>query len=97
MKKIVSCALAALLLCFALTACGGNRGAAQPSPTPGASVSPSTVPTPGASALPEVSGDMLPDPEDGVVRDEDGVITDDDSGASRPDSASGGAVSGKTN
>ena len=97
MKKIVSCVFAALLLCAALTGCGGDRGVTQPSPTPGASVSPSPVPTPGASTLPEVTDELLPDPEDGEVRDEDGVITEDDSGAKRPDDTTGtSGTSGKS-
>ena len=35
---------------------------------------------------------MLPDTEDGVVRDEDGVITEEDSGARREDDTTSGTT-----
>lgn len=100
MKKTLSCALAALLLCLAMTGCGVKREPAKPSPTPSvspkptASASPEGSVPPSASPLPEITDEMMPDPEDGVVRDEDGVITDEDSGAKRED---GGADSGAHN
>ncbi len=55
--------------------------------------------TPEATILPET---MMPDPEDGIVRDSDGIITDGDSGTTEerrttdlPKSAAGTAGSAK--
>ena len=92
MKKIIPGALAALLFCFALTGCGGDRDPILPSPTPATSATPGLTPTPSPSTLPEVTDELLPDPENGEVRDEDGVITDDDSGARRDDAATNGGT-----
>ena len=102
MKKTLSCTLAAALLCLTMTGCGVRREQAKPSPTPAASPTPTvsaspevSVP-PSESPLPEITDELMPDPEDGVVRDEDGVITDDDSGAKREDGGADEGTSGST-
>ena len=68
---VTALALTAALL---FSGCGEMRG------TDGNALPPTA--TPAQTMLPET---MMPDPEDGVVRDRDGIITDDDnaSGSSR--------------
>lgn len=93
MKKAMVYVIAlSLSLTALLTGCGEMRG------TDGRTSSPTA--TPAQTVLPET---MMPDPEDGVVRDSDGIITDGDSGTTdgnRTDDAqkygAGTADSGKT-
>ena len=64
----------ALTLAFStmLAGCGEMRGTDKGTPTPTPTISPDvTFPT----------ETMMPNPEDGEVRDRDGIITDGDSGA----------------
>lgn len=68
MKKLLSLALAALMLAGMLTGCGERLAGMD---------------RPGETAAPTVTEDpnrILPDPRDGEVRDTDGFIDDNDSG-----------------
>ena len=70
MKKAMVYILALTVACSAmLTGCGELRGTGSNTAAP--------TETPQTTAVPET---MIPDPENGVVRDEDGLITEEDSG-----------------
>ncbi len=77
--------VAALTLCIAiaLAGCGEMRS------TDGGAVPPTSTPV--QTMLPET---MMPQPEDGVVRDRDGIITDGDSGTVSDGAESGSAGNG---
>jgi len=81
MVFVTALALAATVL---FAGCGEMRG------TDGNTVPPTG--TPAQTMLPET---MMPDPEDGVVRDRDGIITDGDSGTVNG-STDGSGVNGNT-
>ena len=67
-KTTVYIVVLALALSALLSGCGENIMNRK---------EPAATDRPQTSAAPET---MMPDPEDGVVRDEDGIITDEDSG-----------------
>ena len=76
-----------LILALLLSGCGEKRGQ---SGTAGAK--PTAAPTAAPTASPEVSAEptilpeeLMPDEEDGIVRDEDGIIEDTDTGSSGKD------------
>ena len=73
----------ALTAALLFSGCGEMRG------TDGNALPPSETPT--QTMLPET---MMPDPEDGVVRDRDGIITDGDSGTVTEGTGSGTAANG---
>ena len=77
---VTALALTAALL---FSGCGEMRG------TDGNAVPPTGTPT--QTMIPET---MMPDPEDGVVRDRDGIITDSDSGTVTGGTGSGTAAGG---
>ena len=71
MKKTMVYVIAlTLVLSTFLAGCGEMRGSDDRSTLPSA--------TPQQTLLPET---MMPNPEDGVVRDNDGIITDNDTGS----------------
>ena len=65
-----------------LSGCGERDKDQKPAATarPQSTAAPTASPEP--SLLPE---SMMPDPEDGVVKDDDGIITDDDTGSDSRD------------
>ena len=77
---VTALALTAALL---FSGCGEMRG------TDGNALPPTA--TPAQTMLPET---MMPDPQDGVVRDRDGIITDGDSGKVTGGTGSGKAADG---
>ena len=98
MKKTMVYVIAlTLALSTFLAGCGEMRGSDDRSTLPSA--------TPQQTLLPET---MMPDPEDGVVRDNDGIITDNDTGSTtgettrtpaaspRPDASTGGTSAGNS-
>ena len=83
MKRATVYIVVLTMIAALLSGCGensGNKNGTQATKPPQATVSPSTAPT----ILPET---MMPDEEDGIVRDDDGIITDEDSGNSDEDSS----------
>ena len=66
-----------------LSGCGDNRDRDQ---KPAATARPQSTAAPTASPEPSLLPEsMMPDPEDGVVKDDDGIITDDDTGSESSD------------
>ena len=83
MKRKIYSAIMITAACLALAGCGEMRS------TDGGAVPPTSTPV--QTMLPET---MMPQPEDGVVRDRDGIITDSDSGTVSDGAESGSAGNG---
>ncbi len=84
MRRAIGYILALSMLCSVmLSGCGENRtdrNKVTETGTPQSTAAPQSSATP--TLLPE---SMMPDVEDGVVKDDDGVISDTDTGKTAPD------------
>lgn len=66
MKKVFACVICVVLLCTVLAACGDNRADND------------RILNDMPAATAQVSPDLSPDIEDGIVNDKDGMIDDND-------------------